>query len=772
MAFDVKDILIDKITVKFTEKRIGAVRKLGAFLSTRFFGFGLIKLHTADLRREIVGFKEFISNRPKPIVFGVYGALGGLLGALLLGEPVWAILKPPPPPKPQARVAVTVSPAVEVFLEGTNSFTVQIARDLFDAPVVIEVANCPPGISLDALTIPAGATEGTLTVRAAPSASTGSGTIEFTARSNADNSALSARAELRLNVLEAKPPAIDVMFVLDVTGSMQFAIEGVRDGIARFASGLSNADLDFRVGLLAFRDERINESAELLRFDGVVFTADIGDFQRQVSGLNADGGGDDPESALDGLLQAADQPFRSEVTRVILLITDAPPAIPDARTESMQHAIALLQEKGINQLHLVVPPSQKSIFEQLWRVCPGQYFDLDDVRNGGDGFARLMPQLSQVIAEASASARPDQNASLSESPPPAVLSGVQSSSQFDARAVGQLVLAVSCWTGAIASLITLVLCIGQFHYLRSAMPSPVKVFSGFIGGLIAGCVGGATGQSLFLLTPDNPIIAASFRIFGWMMLGALAGFGLSFFIPNMRRHHGLAGGAAGGAIGALGFLAVTQLSLGGEMTGRIMGAVILGFCIGLMVAFMESAFRSAWLEVHRGKEMITVNLGPEAIRVGSNKRQCTVWTAGAPDIALKYWVKGGQVICFDVVASRETIVRSGDRRTLGRVELVVRTGIDARAANVARPSLPPPPGQRPMAKPSVPVVPSAAQTPPTPGPAELLPAQNAEKISDKSISTPPATAPRGPRPGTTETREGQSNVRKKPPLPPPPPRRV
>ena len=54
--------------------------------------------------------------------------------------------------------------------------------------------------------------------------------------------------------------AVDVMFVLDVTGSMQLAINGVRDGIIEFAHELETRKLDARVGLVAFRD-RLNGRA-------------------------------------------------------------------------------------------------------------------------------------------------------------------------------------------------------------------------------------------------------------------------------------------------------------------------------------------------------------------------------------------------------------------------------------------------------------------------------------------------------------------------------
>ena len=51
---------------------------------------------------------KVLSFLPKPLLFALYGAVGGLLGALVFGELVWAILAPkkaeaalPPPPEPR-----------------------------------------------------------------------------------------------------------------------------------------------------------------------------------------------------------------------------------------------------------------------------------------------------------------------------------------------------------------------------------------------------------------------------------------------------------------------------------------------------------------------------------------------------------------------------------------------------------------------------------------------------------------------------------------------
>jgi len=46
----------------------------------------------------------------------------------------------------------------------------------------------------------------------------------------------------------------DVMFVLDITGSMKFAIDGVETGLERILKKLKDREIDAHVGLTVFRD--------------------------------------------------------------------------------------------------------------------------------------------------------------------------------------------------------------------------------------------------------------------------------------------------------------------------------------------------------------------------------------------------------------------------------------------------------------------------------------------------------------------------------------
>ena len=89
-----------------------------------------------------------------------------------------------------------------------------------------------------------------------------------------------------------------------------------------------------------------------------------------------------------------------------------------------------------------------------------------------------------------------------------------------------------------------------------------------------------------------------FRIVGWSLLEALAGGGLSFFIPNLNGSTAWPVERSGAASGAIGFLIASALV--GDFVGRLFGGLALGLFIGLMVAVAEVAFRRAWLEVRFG----------------------------------------------------------------------------------------------------------------------------------------------------------------------------
>ncbi len=316
-----------------------------------------------------------------------------------------------------------------------------------------------------------------------------------------------------------------------------------------------------------------------------------------------------------------------------------------------------------------------------------------------------------------------------------------------------MVLAIGFWTALLALGLCLALVAGQNKYLGKALfaSGRVPLVLVIFGALAAGFASGTLGQALFYVLLFIGASKLGFLI-GWVLLGGLLGWGVSFFIPNLDwKKAGLAG-LGGGFLGALAFVV---LSYAHDILGRFGGAAILGFCIGLMVAVVEVAFRRAWLEVRFSeREVITVNLGTEPVKVGGDSRACTIWARGAADIALRYWVRDGKVYCEDATSRREAIVGEGDTRTAAGVTVVVRTGSTSAApptsarppAPPARPALPPRPQPLPP-----PAAPQAAKpvTPPPPRPAPPpAPKPSAATEYDDGLPMPMGPPPPA-RPGVT-----------------------
>jgi hypothetical protein len=111
------------------------------------------------------------------------------------------------------------------------------------------------------------------------------------------------------------------------------------------------------------------------------------------------------------------------------------------------------------------------------------------------------------------------------------------------------------------------------------------------GGLVGGLVGGGLGYLIAEVMP---------RAFGWMVMGLGIGSVEGLFDrPPKKLRNGLIGGALGGLLGGFLFGPVVQL-VGGNMSGRAVGFVLLGLAIGLFIGLAQIILREAWLTVEEG----------------------------------------------------------------------------------------------------------------------------------------------------------------------------
>lgn len=172
-------------------------------------------------------------------------------------------------------------------------------------------------------------------------------------------------------VTSARP--VDIVFVFDTTGSMREEIDGVKRISIAFARKLRDNNRDFGLGLVAFGDE----IREVQQPDGQL-TADADEFKRWISRLTADGGGDDPEIALDGLERAIGMRYRSGAQRVLILITDAPPHRRGDGTSFSRVVPDELADRLRRQSFTVYAVAYDDpIYRQVVDSTGGEFYDID-----------------------------------------------------------------------------------------------------------------------------------------------------------------------------------------------------------------------------------------------------------------------------------------------------------------------------------------------------------------------------------------------------------
>lgn len=120
-------------------------------------------------------------------------------------------------------------------------------------------------------------------------------------------------------------PRIDVVFVLDTTGSMGGLIEGAKAKIWSIANQMISAKPTprLRIGLVGYRDR--GDEYVTRRFD---LSDDIDAIYGHLQGFQAGGGGDTPESVNQALREAVRDmswtPSR-DALKIVFLVGDAPP---------------------------------------------------------------------------------------------------------------------------------------------------------------------------------------------------------------------------------------------------------------------------------------------------------------------------------------------------------------------------------------------------------------------------------------------------------------
>ena len=165
----------------------------------------------------------------------------------------------------------------------------------------------------------------------------------------------------------------DIVFLVDITGSMAPCIDALRANIEIFIDSLSKGEgnnappiRDWRGKVVGYRDVEAAQAEGLSWLVDAPFVRGAGELKAQLSQLKAEGGGDEPESLLDALFKIASMEaspkgaqtedpnkwrYRSDAARVVIVFTDASfketMSIQEAKGGSLQDVANLIMANRI-----------------------------------------------------------------------------------------------------------------------------------------------------------------------------------------------------------------------------------------------------------------------------------------------------------------------------------------------------------------------------------------------------------------------------------------
>jgi Mg-chelatase subunit ChlD len=192
-------------------------------------------------------------------------------------------------------------------------------------------------------------------------------------------------------------PRVEVVFVLDTTGSMGGLIQTAKDKIWSIATTMASAQPapEIRMGLVAYRDRGDDYVTRVTDLSD-----DLDSVYATLMDYHAQGGGDTPESVNAALGAALDNMTWSQdpdTYRVVFLVGDAPPHMDYQDEEQYPQILARAQRLGVvvNTIRCGDSAQTQQSWQQIASLAQGDYFT---VAQAGGGVAIATPYDAELAS--------------------------------------------------------------------------------------------------------------------------------------------------------------------------------------------------------------------------------------------------------------------------------------------------------------------------------------------------------------------------------------
>jgi hypothetical protein len=180
---------------------------------------------------------------------------------------------------------------------------------------------------------------------------------------------------------------LDLIFCIDVTGSMEDDIASVKAAASNVVNTIAAKNDNYRVAIIAYRDW--DDSAGYAMFEDYPFSRDKATIIANINSLSVGGGDDTPEAVFEALMRGIDSKavgsWRPGVNKQIILMGDAPPHNPSR--EGLTPAIVAKAAEDADPViiqALVVgnygdyDPEAVTAFRELAELTKGSFFEAAD----------------------------------------------------------------------------------------------------------------------------------------------------------------------------------------------------------------------------------------------------------------------------------------------------------------------------------------------------------------------------------------------------------
>ena len=195
--------------------------------------------------------------------------------------------------------------------------------------------------------------------------------------------------------LEPFGGVLDLVFVIDSTGSMSGEVNVVKESIQTYADMLSQSNIPHYIALIDYSNDISNNGTNRYYNVNFDFTNDKETIRRGISNLTLKSGSDEP--AYSAIINGLDElHWGVNSTRRIILIGDEEPWSPESATGfTYDSALESLEENEISVYSIATGGSDVSSFKSLAEETNGQYYQSNDSTE----FANTLMDIIDTIPE-------------------------------------------------------------------------------------------------------------------------------------------------------------------------------------------------------------------------------------------------------------------------------------------------------------------------------------------------------------------------------------